>query len=183
MELIEEITSSILGQFEERLDHDIAEKLAISALIINDTKGDISKDVNLDIPSMTKLNGDTGTYVQYTAVRMRSLLGRIRENKTNNQILKEDDCNNMNPIQKQILFLTSLFPLKIRTALDMYKPHVLTQYLLEITGLLNKWYNDSPRILEMNNEEQQSIASRLQACLMVLEKTMELLHMPKVEKM
>ena len=58
-ELISDITEAILTQSEGRIDRNIATQLAVSALIINDTKGDISKDVNLDIPSMTKLNGDT----------------------------------------------------------------------------------------------------------------------------
>ena len=136
MELIDEITNSILAQFEDRLDHDTAQKLAVSALIINDTKGDISKDVNLDIPSMTKLNGDTGIYVQYTAVRMRSLINKLFEGSALGRESAEFtvmDLEYLSNEQKHILFLSSLLPQKTKTALEMTKPHVLTQYLLEMT--------------------------------------------------
>ena len=71
IELIDEIANAIEAQFENS-DHEQAQKLAISALIINDTKGDISKDVNLDIPTMTKMNGDTGRGKAWRARRGRA---------------------------------------------------------------------------------------------------------------
>jgi len=184
VDLIDEITQAILDQFEWRIDQDTAQKLAVSALIINDTKGDISKDVNLDIPNMTKLSGDTGIYIQYTAVRLRSLQERLKEEASST------DSNNITQImeyigetEKNILFQTSLLPFKIKQSLDLFKPHILTQYLLEMAGMLNKRYNDSPKVLEMNDNQKKGVTIWLQACLLVFEKTMTLLHLPRIEKM
>lgn len=186
IDLIDEITQAILAQFEDRLDYETAQKLAVSALIINDTKGDIAKDVNLDIASMTKLNGDTWIYVQYTAVRLRKLYHNELFEGT---AAKKDsertsiDWNYLSPEQKHILFLWSLLPQKTKTALEMHKPHVLTQYLLEMTWLLNKRYNDSPKALDMDIRQRNTVIIWLKSCIDILEKTMNLLHMPRIEKM
>lgn len=185
MELIEEITQAILQQFEERMDHDSAQKLAVSALIINDTKGDISKDVNLDIASMTKLNGDTGVYVQYTAVRLKSLIQKIVGTSSIIPTLKfpPEKITYLSPEEKSLLFQTSLLAYKTRQSLDLIKPHVLTQYLLDLAGRFNKRYNDSPKVLEMDEHKKQALYPVLESYRIVFEKVMTLLHLPAVEKM
>ncbi|MFA7284925.1 MAG: arginine--tRNA ligase, partial [Candidatus Absconditabacterales bacterium] len=185
MELIEEITQAILQQFEERMDHDSAQKLAVSALIINDTKGDISKDVNLDIASMTKLNGDTGVYVQYTAVRLKSLIQKIVGTSSIIPTLKfpPEKITYLSPEEKSLLFQTSLLAYKTRQSLDLIKPHVLTQYLLDLAGRFNKRYNDSPKVLEMDEHKKQALYPVLESYRIVFEKVMTLLHLPVVEKM
>ena len=182
IELIDEIANAIEAQFENS-DHEQAQKLAISALIINDTKGDISKDVNLDIPTMTKMNGDTGVYIQYTAVRLRSLMQKLNEEGTSNFSNTTLQTQFISPLQKKILFEASLLPLKIKTSLELLKPHIITQYLLNLSGLLNRWYNDSPKAVDMKDEERKQNLLRLHSILIVFEKTLKLLHMPRVEKM
>lgn len=181
-ELINDISQAILSASEWRIDHTTAEKLAVSALIINDTKWDISKDVNLDITAMTKLNGDTWLYIQYTAVRTRSLLEKLHVGSDSDGSLI--DKENLIPTDlKSLLFQTSLLPYKIRLSLDLMKPHILTQYLLDLAGRLNKWYNDSDKVLDMDNNQKNSVAIVLSTFLVVFEKVMALLHMPRVEKM
>lgn len=185
MGLIEDITQAVLHQSEWRIDYSIAQKLAISALIINDTKGDINKDVNLDIPSMTKLSGDTGIYIQYTAVRLQSLIEKLWE--MNN--LKFDttpyklDCASLSAHEASLLFQTSLLATKLRHSLELCKPHILTQYLLELAGWLNKWYNDSPKVLEMSEDRRLLLYQWLTTCATVFEKVMRILHMPHIDKM
>ncbi len=182
IELIDEIANAIEAQFENS-NHEQAQKLAISALIINDTKGDISKDVNLDIPTMTKINGDTGVYIQYTAVRMRSLMQKLNEEKITDFSNIKLKTESLSDLQKKILFESSLLPLKIRTSLELLKPHIITQYLLNLSALLNRWYNDSPKAVEMKDEERKQNLLRLHSVLIILEKTLNILHMPRVEKM
>lgn len=181
-ELIQDITQAILAQSEGRIDEKTAEKLAVSALIINDTKGDISKDVNLDIPSMTKLSGDTGLYIQYTAVRLRSLLERLQEGRNwrNEEII---DISVIGDELRALLFQSSLLPQKIIHALNLFKPHILTQYLLDLSARFNKRYNDSEKVLDMNDKQKESVMIVLSVYQIVLEKVMNLLHLPKVEKM
>jgi arginyl-tRNA synthetase len=182
IELIDEIADAITAQFENS-NHEQAQKLAISALIINDTKGDISKDVNLDIPTITKMNGDTGVYIQYTAVRIRSLMQKLNEERITNFSNIKLKTESLSELQKKILFESSLLPLKIKISLELLKPHIITQYLLNLSALLNRWYNDSPKAVEMKDEERKQNLLRLHSVLIILEKTLNILHMPRVEKM
>lgn len=185
-QLIDDIAEVILQQSEGRIDKQIAQKLAVSALIINDTKGDITKDVNLDIPSMTKVTGDTGVYIQYTIVRMKSLLTKLNETlsiSTQYSFFSEDSSLYADLNLDQLLFLISLLPLKIFQSIEYMRPHVLTQYLLELAGVFNKRYNDTPKLLEKTEEERQLIVHVLSAYSIVYTKTMNLLHLPEVERM
>lgn len=138
---------------------------------------------------MTKLSGDTGLYIQYTAVRTRSLLEKLRHceevgiNTTPTKQSQSIDLSLIDSDLKSLLFQTSLLPYKIRLSLDLMKPHILTQYLLDLAGRLNKWYNDSDKVLDMDNNQKNSVAIVLSTFLVVFEKAMILLHMPMVEKM
>lgn len=179
-DLIQDIGQTIWEQSQWRVDSPTAIKLALSALIINDTKGDISKDVNLDIPSMTKLNGDTGIYIQYSRVRLGSLLNQIggKTNLYDNVLESVWKTLQQDQILRQMIWLSSLLPLKIRESLDLMKPHILTQYLLELCGVFNKWYNDSPKVIDMNEHEKESIRIILSVYHYIVEKTMSLLQLP-----
>jgi arginyl-tRNA synthetase len=145
---------------------------------------------------MTKLNGDTGLYIQYTAVRLRSLLEKLKWSRNDQNSSHDIDLSTadeydpplhlgwqLDPELRSLLFQTSLLPQKITHALDLFKPHILTQYLFDLTGRFNKRYNDSEKVLDMEDNQKESVYSILLVYQVVLEKVMELLHLPKVEKM
>lgn len=93
------------------------------------------------------------------------------------------DFQNLSIELRSLLFQTSLLPSKITHALDLFKPHILTQYLFDLTGRFNKRYNDSEKVLDMEDNQKESVYTVLLVYQIVLEKVMELLHLPKVEKM
>ena len=141
---------------------------------------------------MTKLNGDTGLYIQYTAVRLRSLLDKLQQDniyKIPTTIIASEakqstiDMSLIGNELRSLLFQTSLLPYKIEQSLELMKPHILTQYLFDLTGRFNKWYNDSEKVLDMNDNQKESVYTILLVYQIALEKVMTLLHMPRVEKM
>ncbi|XP_035473448.1 probable arginine--tRNA ligase, mitochondrial isoform X2 [Scophthalmus maximus] len=55
---------------------DTAEKVAISALIVQDFKGPLQSDYKFDWDKMLQAQGDTGVFLQYTHARLCSLIRR-----------------------------------------------------------------------------------------------------------
>ncbi|XP_023856403.1 probable arginine--tRNA ligase, mitochondrial isoform X2 [Salvelinus sp. IW2-2015] len=55
---------------------DTAEKVGISALIVQDFKGPLGSDYKFDWDRILQAQGDTGVFLQYTHARLRSLIHR-----------------------------------------------------------------------------------------------------------
>lgn len=185
IELIQEINDKIWTIFESRIDEDTSEKLAISTLIFNDTKWDILNDVNFDLDAITKLNGDNGIYIQYTYTRLLSLLQKLKS------ALKADDKNiSINKdrfdyidIEKDIIFKLSLLPNKIIHCVQNYKTHILAQYILDIAWLSNRWYSETPKIIDLWEEDMRSKYLFLNSVITVFEKIFTIFWFEKIDKM
>lgn len=78
-QLLDLVKEKVLEETQNRVDETTADKLAISAVIFNDLKNDRQKDINFDLDQMTKTHGDTGVYLQYSRVRILSLLKKISD--------------------------------------------------------------------------------------------------------
>ncbi len=146
-ELINVIKEKIENDFSE-IDPSLAEKLAINAIIFNDLKNDRQKDVNFDLEQMTKLNGDTWIYLQYTYARINSLIKKIELEPS------EIDTDKFSQQQRQILINISYFPLILNKTFHQRKPHILCQFILSLAKQFNNFYSNSDKIIDMTNEEK-----------------------------
>ena len=57
----------------------VAEQVGVGAIVFNDLKNARIRDVKFDLAAMTNFDGETGPYVQYTAVRARRILTKLAE--------------------------------------------------------------------------------------------------------
>ena len=116
--------------------NEIAVKVGCGAVVFNDLKNYRALDYEFDINAMVKFEGQTGPYLQYTGVRIASIL---RD--------KEFDINNIDPnlfekphyfeIVKQI----SSFRMTIEKAVEEASPSVVAKYLLSLASSFNKFYS------------------------------------------
>ncbi len=176
-ELIDAIKEKIETNFAD-IDPALAEKLAISAMIFNDLKNDRQKDVNFDLEQMTKLNGDTWVYLQYTFARINSLIWKIDLSGCGNL-----DIDKFSSQQRQILLNVSYLPLILTKTFNQRKPHILCQFVLNIAKQFNNFYSNSEKIIDMTEEEKSINLIFLKVLKNLFEKSFEILNMPKVEKM
>lgn len=184
MELIDEISDKIWLSFEDRIDKDTADKLAISTLIFNDIKWDLINDVNFDIGSITKLNWDNGIYLQYTYTRIMTLINKIKESfDIDNDLYGDDQISSFDQLEKTIISKLWLLPSKISTSLINYKPHILAQYTLELAWLVNKRYSKSPKIVDLEKNIAIQKLMFLDSVTIVFEKIFDIFWFSKIEKM
>jgi arginyl-tRNA synthetase len=132
-------------------------QIGIGALKFYLIKIDPIKDIVYDPKESISFTGDTAPYVQYAHARICSI---IKKTKTPKNI---DYSLLFLPQETELIMLLSKFPGIIEEAANNYKPSLITNYLLDLTKLFNRFY-DSINVL---NTEPKLRDSRLALILAV----------------
>jgi arginyl-tRNA synthetase len=154
--------------------NEIARQVGVGAVIFHDLKNEKGNDVEFSLEQMLKFEGDTGPYVQYTAVRIQTLLS-----KGNFNGLKIDDITTDEEIWELISALNE-FPRAIQNAFTRKEPSVIAKYALKLSHKFNHYYGNV-KILDGNKTQE-----RLALCasiLIVLKECLRLLGMETPQRM
>ena len=125
---------------------EIAKNVGIAAIVFGDLKNFRGLDAEFDIEQAVKFEGQTGPYLQYTGVRIASILKD-----------KEFDMNNCNievfekPHYFELVKQIAAFKSTVEKAANEYAPSVIARYLLGIAQSFNKFYS----VEKINVEDEQ----------------------------
>ena len=156
---------------------EIAKKVGIGAIVFNDLKNHRTNDIEFNLESMLKFEGQTGPYLQYTGVRIFSII----DNKvldTNN--IKKDLFEQ--PHYFELVKIISGFTNAIERATVEYAPSVVAKYLLSLAQSFNGFYAKE----KINAEDLQIRNTNMvlaQAVRIVINEGLRLLGIDYVEKM
>ena len=132
---------------------EIAKEVGIGAVIFDTLKDSRSKNQVFDLNSALNFNGETGPYVQYTAVRTASILKKANfkpdENKEvdYSKLTDEDSIN--------VLKLISNFEDTLLLAMKKSEPSIITRYVIDLAESYSSFYNNNKVICE---DEETSYA-------------------------
>ena len=156
---------------------EIAKNVGIAAIVFADLKNFRGLDIEFNIQDAVKFEGQTGPYLQYTGVRIASIL---RD--------KEFDYNNIDeklftkPHYFELVKMISDFKSTIERAANEMAPSVIAKYLLNLAASFNKFYS-----LEKINVEDEVIRntnfSLAKAVRIVLNEGLRLLGIKYLEEM
>lgn len=181
-DILEQAIEASYKQIEEKnpdLENkdEIARKVGVAAVVFNDLKNFRGLDYEFDINQMVRFDGLTGPYLQYTSVRINSILG------TNNF-----DVNNMDTslfIKSHYFELVrqiASFKQTIEKAANEYSPNIIAKYLLAIAQSFNKFY-----ALEKINVSDEKVRNTnfalAYAVRTIINEGLALLGIESVEKM
>ncbi|MBQ9838284.1 MAG: arginine--tRNA ligase [Oscillospiraceae bacterium] len=150
-QLIADMTDFVRGKVVENkiVEEDQVEtttaKIALAALKYGDLSNQPTKDYNFDLERFAAFEGNTGPYILYTIVRIKSILARYGawENLTIQ--------TPANPYAKDLMLaITKLGP-TLEQALKTSSPNQICAYIYELAGCVNKFYHET-RILSEENE-------------------------------
>lgn len=133
-ELKEVVLKKMAGREIENKDR-VADMVAVGALKYTVLKQQIGGDIVYDPEKMTKMDGDTGPYLQYTYARAQSVISK----SANKQIGKS--ASQLNPEELSILRWLYRYPEVVEQAGREYAPHVVAGYLYELASRFNSFYN------------------------------------------
>lgn len=181
-DILEQAIEASYKQIEEKnpdLENkdEIARKVGVAAVVFNDLKNFRGLDYEFDINQMVRFDGLTGPYLQYTSVRINSIL------ETNNF-----DVNNMDTslfIKSHYFELVrqiASFKQIIEKAANEYSPNIIAKYLLAIAQSFNKFY-----ALEKINVSDEKVRNTnfalAYAVRTIINEGLALLGIESVEKM
>ncbi len=135
---IELITEVMKEKRPELLDQKpIIQKIAIGAVIFNDLMNDRSKNVEFDWDRAISTEGDSGPYVQYMAVRCKSILKK-RSSFAPSSLDFQSDWNDS---ETKLIYSLLQFQEVVKASCTQFKPNLLAQYLLQVCTEFSHFYH------------------------------------------
>ncbi len=176
LEIIQEKNPALAGK------EDLARKIAVGALVFNEMKNRRLNDIRFDWDKVLSFEGDTGPYVQNAHVRLCSILRKARGEDANRKLSADnlDFDKLIDPPSLDLIYLLSLFPDRLLSALSVDDPCGLGQYALEIAEATHGFLHSS-RVLGSAEESERLYL--VDCARIVLRNTFELLGVPVIEAM
>ena len=182
--LISEVEDAVREKMKERydeIDEETVSKVALAAIKYGDLSNQATKDYNFDIERFTSFEGNTGPYILYTIVRIKSILRRAGIENVSAKKLNDlpDGDRNL----KALMMKICAFPDVVTDAAEELAPHKLCSYIFEISDAFNSFYHDTQILKESDEKKRNAYLSVLSLTKDVLETCIGLLGFTAPDKM
>ena len=160
---------------------DTAKIVGLAAIKYGDLSNQATKDYIFDVDRFTSFEGNTGPYILYTIVRIKSILNRYVEaggNLEAGEILPAS-----NGSEKNLMLQLSGFGSMIESAFEEKAPHKICAYIYEVSNAFNSFYHETKILSEENQAQKESYIRLLQLTKRVLETSIDLLGFEAPDKM
>ncbi len=160
-----------------------AQIVALSAIKYGDLSNQASKDYIFDIDRFTSFEGDTGPYILYTIVRIKSILSKYKSQ--GNSILPNADnlCKVQTEAEKALVLELSKFTGAMEAAFLETAPNKICAYIYELANAFNRFYHDTKIMTEEDSKKQAGWIALLILTMDVLETSIHLLGFDAPERM
>lgn len=173
-------------QVDEEEARRTARVVALSAIKYGDLSNQASKDYIFDIDKFTSFEGDTGPYILYTIVRIKSILNKIKEQQG-----QEDDAfQKKAPIreagseaEKALMLEIAGFQAAMEIAYRETAPHKLCAYIYGLANAFNRFYHETKIVTEENDEKKSGWVALLILVRDILETCIDVLGFSAPERM
>ena len=152
-------------------------KIAMAALKYGDLSNQPTKDYNFDMERFAAFEGNTGPYILYTVVRIKSILSRYGE--WENLPIQEP----ANDYAKDLMLAITKFGPALEGALKTSSPNLICAYVYELAGCVNKFYHETPILKEEDETVKAGHIALIGLAKNILETSIDLLGFHAPEKM
>ena len=185
--LIADIDNAVLNKIKENrsVSDEEAEEtskiVGLAALKYGDLSNQASKDYVFDIERFASFEGNTGPYILYTIVRIKSILAKYKENGGDTKNIK------ILPAKEESEKTLSLSLIKFSDVIESaYKdnaPHRICQYIYEVSNAFNGFYHNTKILAEENEEQKKSYIALITLTKNILETCTDLLGIKCPDRM
>ncbi len=186
-ELVGDINGKMYGKIVE--NHAIAEdeaketakKVGLAALKYGDLSNQAAKDYVFDVDRFISFEGNTGPYILYTIVRIKSILNRYAEagNTVDVCELQKADSASM----KALMLEVAKFNQVIENAYEELAPHKICAYIYDLSNAFNRFYHETKILSEEDAKKQAGYIALLAVTKKVLEACIDMLGFEAPERM
>ena len=158
-----------------------AAKIALSALKYGDLSNQPSKDYIFDIDKFTSFEGNTGPYILYTIVRIKSILRKYEAEggDVKGARLAAPDSAAM----KDLMTGITKFADAVESAAKDLAPNRICGYIYELSNAFNSFYHGTKILSEEDQYKKESYIALLSVTLKILETGIDMLGFSSPEKM
>ena len=158
-----------------------AETVGLAAIKYGDLSNQASKDYVFDVDRFTSFEGNTGPYILYTIVRIKSILNKYQETGACVENLQIREAEG--EFEKALMLETAKFNDMINVVSEEIAPHKICSYIYDTANAFNKFYHETKILAEEDKERQVSFIALLTVTKKVLETCIDLLGFEAPERM
>ena len=156
---------------------DTTRKIAMAALKYGDLSNQPTKDYIFDLDRFAAFEGNTGPYILYTIVRIKSILAKY--GSWENLEIQEP----ANSYAKDLMIAITKFTPALESALATSAPNLICAYIYELAGCVNKFYHETRILGEEDALKQAGYIALIGLAKDVLEQCIDILGFSAPEKM
>ena len=188
---LETLLSDVAAQVEKKMaERDMedsvrkvtAQKIGLAAIKYGDLSNQASKDYIFDVDRFTSFEGNTGPYILYTIVRIKSLMNKVAANGISvgeeTKVLPSKSKS-----QTEVMLALSKWSETIEAAFEEQAPHKICQYVYELSDAFNKFYHENKIVTNEDETVRASYISLSRLVGRVLETGIDLLGLEAPEQM
>ena len=156
---------------------DTTAKIALAALKYGDLSNQPTKDYNFDLERFAAFEGNTGPYILYTIVRIKSILNRYGAWEHLPIQLPA------NLFAKDLMLAITKFGPTMESALNASAPNLICAYIYELAGCVNKFYHETRILTEEDESLKAGYIALIGLAKRILETCISILGFSAPEKM
>ena len=152
-------------------------KIALAALKYGDLSNQPAKDYVFDMDRFAAFEGNTGPYILYTIVRIKSILAKY--GAWENLPIQAP----ANPYAKDLMLAITKFGPTLENAFKSAAPNLICAYIYELAGCVNKFYHETRILGEEDEAKKAGYIALIGLAKGILETCIDLLGFSAPEKM
>lgn len=155
--------------------------VGLSAVKYGDLSNQAAKDYVFDIDRFTSFEGDTGPYILYTIVRIKSILAKYAEmsgslENVEIHVAKSDS-------EKDLMLELTKLNMVVESSFDEIAPHKICSYIYDLANAFNRFYHETKILSEEDNATRAGWIKLLTLTKNVLEASIDLLGFEAPDRM
>ena len=181
--LIEDITAYVEAKISENKlvegeeAHETARLIAVAALKYGDLSNLATKDYIFDLERFSAFEGNTGPYLLYTIVRVKSILNRYGKPAGLPIVPADSDS------AKVLQLVLSQMPDQLQMAYRDSAPNAVCAYVYELAQAVNQFYHETRILTEPDEEKQRGYIALIAMAKRAMEECIDLLGFSAPDKM
>ena len=166
-------------EYPETERSEIAAKVGVAALKYGDLVNNRSSDYMFDIDRFSSFEGKTGPYLQYAAVRIKSILRKAADQGLETGEILPAQVG----AERQLMLELNHLPEIVQRSIDLRAPNHVAEYAHTVALLFNRFYDACHILSEADPARQASLLGVAEWALRTLETLLDLLGISVPERM
>lgn len=158
-----------------------AKIIGLAAIKYGDLSNQASKDYVFDVDRFTSFEGNTGPYILYTIVRIKSIVKKYKElngEKETFQLLPPVSVS-----EKELMLELTKFNEILEQSIAELAPHKICAYIYDLANKFNSFYHETKILSEENKQKQEGYIALILLTQQILETCIDLLGFEAPERM